>query len=327
MAGRRTSSRSAAAATREDGAREPAKSAKAERRQAALRLLQDPSRRRGGEGAAGQAGAAGSLARRQGRRAIPGRAPARRRPSPTRASAADSVAAVDPAAKAPDRFWLQAGSFANESDAENLRARLALAGWEAQLQQGTLPDKATRYRVRLGPYDNVDELNRIKGELARRGFDVAVIRTDRGDGGGTSCHRRRDQRTLIRAARSSRRIVTDEVRATLSAPRVAACSPCCRARALGLSERCRAGPGRRAELPAAQEPAAGRHRQEHRGAVLLLLRLPALPRLRSRAAAVARSSCRPTSTSSAFRSTSAASSGRTSARCSTRSRRSAPRRR
>ena len=73
-------------------------------------------------------------------------------------------------------FLLQACSFSNTSDAENLRARLALAGWEAQMQQGTLPDKAIRYRVRLGPYDNVDELNRIKGELARRGFDVAVIR-------------------------------------------------------------------------------------------------------------------------------------------------------
>ena len=85
-------------------------------------------------------------------------------------------APADPAAKASDRFWLQAGSFANASDAENLRARLALAGWEAQMQQGTMPDKAVRYRVRLGPYDNVDELNRIKGELARRGFDVAVIR-------------------------------------------------------------------------------------------------------------------------------------------------------
>jgi cell division protein FtsN len=85
-------------------------------------------------------------------------------------------AAAEPSTKAPDRFWLQAGSFASASDAENLRARLALAGWEAQMQQGTMPDKAVRYRVRLGPYDNVDELNRIKGELARRGFDVAVIR-------------------------------------------------------------------------------------------------------------------------------------------------------
>lgn len=81
-----------------------------------------------------------------------------------------------PEAKAADRFWLQAGSFANESEAENLKARLALAGWEAGIQQANVPDKGVRYRVRIGPYDNTDELNRMKGELARRGFDVAVIK-------------------------------------------------------------------------------------------------------------------------------------------------------
>lgn len=93
---------------------------------------------------------------------------------------ADKVAAAEPsaakAAKPGDRFWLQAGSFSQEADAENLKARLALAGWEAQVQAGTLPDKTVRYRVRLGPYDNTDELNRTKNQLAQRGFDVAVIK-------------------------------------------------------------------------------------------------------------------------------------------------------
>ena len=78
--------------------------------------------------------------------------------------------------KPADRFWLQAGSFSSAPDAENLRARLALAGWEASVQQGALADKSIRYRVRLGPYDNADELGRMKSELAKRGFDVAVIR-------------------------------------------------------------------------------------------------------------------------------------------------------
>jgi cell division protein FtsN len=89
------------------------------------------------------------------------------------------VAAAEAPAKGikpSDRFWLQAGSFSTEPDAENLRARLALSGWEATVQQGALPDKSIRYRVRLGPYDNVDELGRMKSELAKRGFDVAVIR-------------------------------------------------------------------------------------------------------------------------------------------------------
>lgn len=100
--------------------------------------------------------------------------------TPDRAVAkSDERTKADTPAKAPktgDHFWLQAGSFASESDAENLKARLALDGWEAAVQTATLPDKAVRYRVRLGPYDNTDELNRMKGELGKRGFDVAVIK-------------------------------------------------------------------------------------------------------------------------------------------------------
>ena len=69
--------------------------------------------------------------------------PRTRRPRrcPTRST--EKVATAEPttAAKLPERFWLQAGSFATESDAENLKARLAFAGWQASIQQGTLPDK------------------------------------------------------------------------------------------------------------------------------------------------------------------------------------------
>jgi cell division protein FtsN len=93
--------------------------------------------------------------------------------------AMERVAAAESSAKAPmpsDRFWLQAGSFSAAPDAENLRARLALSGWEATVQEGALPDRSIRFRVRLGPYDNADELGRMKSELAKRGFDVAVIR-------------------------------------------------------------------------------------------------------------------------------------------------------
>ena len=100
-------------------------------------------------------------------------------PAPGAAHPPTRVASVDRGAAAPqqgNRYWLQAGSFTGESDAENLKARLAFAGLEATVQQGTLPDKSIRYRVRLGPYDNLDELGRMKSELSKRGFDVAVVR-------------------------------------------------------------------------------------------------------------------------------------------------------
>jgi cell division protein FtsN len=88
----------------------------------------------------------------------------------------DGGKVAEPAAKTVDRYWLQAGAFASSSDAENLKARLALSGWEASVQAVTLPDKSIRYRVRLGPYDNTSELGRVKNELGSRGFDVAVIK-------------------------------------------------------------------------------------------------------------------------------------------------------
>jgi cell division protein FtsN len=99
-------------------------------------------------------------------------------PEKAEEKAPEKVATAEPtaAAKLPERFWLQAGSFATETDAENLKARLAFAGWQASIQQGAVPDKGTRYRVRLGPYDNPDELNRIRSDLAKSGFDVAVIK-------------------------------------------------------------------------------------------------------------------------------------------------------
>jgi cell division protein FtsN len=109
-------------------------------------------------------------------KAGPERRPADKVPERAADKAPDSTKSVATAPAASDRFWLQAGAFASPSDAENMKARLALSGWEAAVQTVTLPDKTLRYRVRLGPYDNTDELNRIKTELGNRGFDVAVIK-------------------------------------------------------------------------------------------------------------------------------------------------------
>ena len=69
------------------------------------------------------------------------------------------------------------GAFASESDAENLKARLALSGWEAAIQSATLPDKSVRYRVRLGPYDNTNELNRMMSAPEHRAVTPIVVFT------------------------------------------------------------------------------------------------------------------------------------------------------
>jgi cell division protein FtsN len=113
-------------------------------------------------------------------RPAPDKATAERAASPEKAVAkSDERPTAESPVRAPksvERFWVQAGSFAAEADAENLKARLALAGWEAAVQAVTLPEKGVRYRVRLGPYGNAEELNRVKGDLAKRGFEVAVVK-------------------------------------------------------------------------------------------------------------------------------------------------------
>ena len=71
---------------------------------------------------------------------------------------------------------LQAGSFSNVSDAENLKAKLALLGVQANIQSANIPDKGVWYRVRVGPYKNVEEMNHARGFLKQNGVDSTPMR-------------------------------------------------------------------------------------------------------------------------------------------------------
>lgn len=76
-----------------------------------------------------------------------------------------------------DPVFLQAGSFQTAGDADNQKAKLALLGMEAAIQQVMVQDKVW-YRVRLGPYLKIDEVNRVRAELAKQGIDVVVAKKD-----------------------------------------------------------------------------------------------------------------------------------------------------
>ena len=75
-----------------------------------------------------------------------------------------------------EAFFLQAGSFQNAPDADNLKARLALVGIEASIQTTNLPDKGVWHRVRIGPYSDVEELNRVRTILKQNGVDAALVK-------------------------------------------------------------------------------------------------------------------------------------------------------
>lgn len=75
-----------------------------------------------------------------------------------------------------ESYFLQVGSFPNPSDADNLKARLALMGMEANVEPANVAGKGVWYRVRLGPYTRVDEINRVRQQLTQNGLDVSLVR-------------------------------------------------------------------------------------------------------------------------------------------------------
>lgn len=78
-------------------------------------------------------------------------------------------------AMAPGAYFLQAGSFKNMADADTLKARLALLGMEAKIEPVTVEDD-TWYRVRLGPFKDMDQLNKMLGDLRQNNINALPVR-------------------------------------------------------------------------------------------------------------------------------------------------------
>ena len=75
-----------------------------------------------------------------------------------------------------DVYFIQAGSFQSPADADNQKARLAILGFESSVEPANLPDKGTWYRVRMGPYSKLDEINRIRQSLAQNGIEANLVK-------------------------------------------------------------------------------------------------------------------------------------------------------
>ena len=76
-----------------------------------------------------------------------------------------------------DTYWLQAGAFSDQKDADNQKARIALTGLEATVRPVEVVGRGTLYRVRLGPYQSLDDANRMKTTLAQNGVPATIIHT------------------------------------------------------------------------------------------------------------------------------------------------------
>jgi cell division protein FtsN len=76
----------------------------------------------------------------------------------------------------PGTYLLQAGSFRNQSQADQLRAKLALLGLETSIQSVSVDSKQAWHRVRVGPFSNLRDLNQARSLLKQNGIDAILIR-------------------------------------------------------------------------------------------------------------------------------------------------------
>ncbi len=73
-------------------------------------------------------------------------------------------------AEAGVSYVLQAASFATFKEADQLKAKLALSGLSAQIQKVTIEGQGDRYRVRLGPFGKIEELDAAAQQLGKLGL-------------------------------------------------------------------------------------------------------------------------------------------------------------
>jgi cell division protein FtsN len=90
----------------------------------------------------------------------------------------DAPAAARADARKPDQdgpYILQVGSFSSYGEADNLKARLAFIGVEASIQTVIINNETTWYRVRVGPYKHLRDLQQARATLQRNNIDFMLL--------------------------------------------------------------------------------------------------------------------------------------------------------
>lgn len=78
-----------------------------------------------------------------------------------------SVEVVVPDRAESRRRLMQCGSFRRESDAQELRARIAMAGYESQVRRTESAEHGVWFRVVLGPFEGLRPAQTVNNQLRR----------------------------------------------------------------------------------------------------------------------------------------------------------------
>lgn len=90
----------------------------------------------------------------------------------------DKPLEVDPTAKSDSIYFLQVGAFNKRADADAQKANLAIQGIQAQLSE-VASEGSTIWRVRVGPYNSVEESNSVRDKLNGMGIKTTLIKSSK----------------------------------------------------------------------------------------------------------------------------------------------------
>lgn len=95
--------------------------------------------------------------------------------TPAEKPVADPIAEIARQDAAKTGYLLQVGAYKSAEDAERQKGNLAMQGFEAKVTQREV-NGITMFRVRLGPFNSLDEMNAVRSRLQSTGVESSVIR-------------------------------------------------------------------------------------------------------------------------------------------------------
>lgn len=78
----------------------------------------------------------------------------------------------------PFNYFIQAGAYRTQEDADQQRARLVLIGVQAKVTEREQAGR-TVYRVRVGPFSKKDDADKVKDRLDNNSIETALVRVQR----------------------------------------------------------------------------------------------------------------------------------------------------
>lgn len=103
------------------------------------------------------------------------KAPAPEKPKPEPVAAKEKPPEKDEEADT-GKFSLQAGSFKSQAEAERRKAKVAMQGLPARVQQVTVKEGQVWYRVIVGPFKGKTASDKAQGELRGGGIDSLMVK-------------------------------------------------------------------------------------------------------------------------------------------------------